>query len=122
MRIVKYKVIGSLEDNYVEDDYWNEVCYLGFEFDNSDIVIKVYTYENYGDDCNGCESDYYMLRSGNSLESSFSKSTLWTDEEVTNEMIEMIENLCEDRDIDYGEETDIEEIIYCDNMNNIDEE
>ena len=24
MKIVKYKVIGSLQDNYVENDYWDE--------------------------------------------------------------------------------------------------
>ena len=30
MKIVKYKVFGSLEDNYVEDDYWDVHCYLGF--------------------------------------------------------------------------------------------
>ena len=29
-------------------------------------------------------------------------------------MKEMITNLCDDRDIDYMEESDIEEIIYCD--------
>jgi hypothetical protein len=39
---------------------------------------------------------------------------LWTDEEVTDEMREIIQNCIEDRDIDDREESDIEEIIYCD--------
>ena len=114
MKILKYKILGVVEGNYVEDDYWNENCYLGFEFDNGDIVVMVYTYENFGDDCNGSETDYYMLNTSYDLNSSFCKDFLWTDEEVTKEMIEMIGNLCEDRDVDYREETDVEEIIYCD--------
>lgn len=114
MKIVKYKVVGILEDTYVEDDYWDEHCYLGFEFDNGDIIVMIYTYNNFGDDCNGGEEDFYYLRSGYTLNDKFYKGFLWTDEEVSNEMIEMITNLIEDRDIEVREESDIEEIIYCD--------
>jgi hypothetical protein len=114
MKILKYKVIGVIEDNYLEDDYWNENCYLGFEFDNGDIVVKIVTYNNYGDDCNGSEEEYYQLNSSYDLNSEFCKSRLWTDEEVTDEMREIIQNCIEDRDIDDREESDIEEIIYCD--------
>ena len=54
------------------------------------------------------------MRSGYTLNDKFYKGFLWTDEEVSNEMIEMITNLIEDRDIEVREESDIEEIIYCD--------
>ena len=38
MKIVKYKVIGVVEDNYVEDDFWIEYKYLGLDLDNGDVV------------------------------------------------------------------------------------
>ena len=34
LKVIKYRNIGSVEDNYVENDYWDEHKYCGFELNN----------------------------------------------------------------------------------------
>lgn len=114
MKIVKYKVVGVLEDNYVKDDYWNEYKYLGFEIDNGDVVVMtISTYYN-GDNVNGSDWEYRYLNNDYNLNDKFYKGHLWTTDEVDTEVITLIENCVEDYDLDSTDETDIEEIIYCD--------
>ena len=113
MKIVKYKVFGSLEDNYVEDDYWNDYKYFGFEFDNGKVVVLVISENNYGDDCNGSEWDYRFLNEEYGVNDKFYKGFLWLEDEVGSDYIKLIEECVEDRDLEWEEEGDVEEIIYC---------
>ena len=109
LKVVKYRNIGIVEDNYVEDDYWDEHKYCGFELSNGKCIVYIYTTNHFGDDSLGGESDYYYI---DSLDIKFEKGFLWKDEEVDKKEIKVIEDYYEENDSDFDEETDIITVSY----------
>lgn len=108
LKVIKYRNIGSVEDNYVEDDYWDEHKYCGFELNNGKCIVYIYTINNFGDDSKGSEMECHYI---NSLDDKFQKGFLWKSEEVSKEEIKVIEDYYDnDSDFDCDEETDIEEV------------
>ena len=104
LTVVKYRNIGIVEDSYVEDDYWDEHRYSGFELSNGKCIVYVNILNNFGDDCNGSESVFRYI---DSLNISFEKEQYWKGEEVDEKEIEVIENYYDENDNDFDEETDI---------------
>mgnify|MGYP003648504243 FL=1 len=105
VKVVKYRNIGVVEDNYVENDYWDEHKYCGFELNNGKCIVYIYTINNFGDDSKGSEIECYYI---NSLDDKFQKGFLWKSEEVSKEEIKVIEDYYDnDSDFDSDEETDI---------------
>ena len=41
LKVVKYRNIGIVEDNYVENDYWDEHKYCGFELSNGKCIVYI---------------------------------------------------------------------------------
>ena len=109
LKVIKYRNIGIVEDNYVEDDYWDEHKYCGFELSNGKCIVYIYTTNHFGDDSLGGESDCYYI---DSLDIKFEKGFLWKDEEVDKKEIKVIEDYYEENDSDFDEETDIITISY----------
>ena len=108
LKVIKYRNIGSVEDNYVEDDYWDEHKYCGFELNNGKCIVYIYTINNFGDDSKGSEMECHYI---NSLDDKFQKGFLWKSEEVSKEEIKVIEDYYDnDSDFDCDEEIDIEEV------------
>ena len=101
MKILKYKVIGSLEDNYVEDDYWVENNYFGFEFDNGEIIVLTSTNNNFGDDSQGNTLTFKFLNKENDLNNDFYNNHLWTDKEVSSEMENLIRKLIDEKNLEW---------------------
>ena len=110
MKIAKYKVAGVLEDNYVENDYWKEYSYYGFEFDNGNVVVLTITSNNFGDDCHGDNWSYRYMKDDYYIDSEFYKSALWTENEVSKEDIKLIEECLEKFDLQFESETEIKEV------------
>ena len=105
LKVIKYRNIGSVEDNYVENDYWDEHKYCGFELNNGKCIVYIYTINNFGDDSKGSEMECHYI---NSLDDKFQKGFLWKSEEVSKEEIKVIEDYYDnDSDFDSDEETDI---------------
>ena len=109
LKVVKYRNIGIVEDNYVEDDYWDEHKYCGFELSNGKCIVYIYTTNHFGDDSLGGEGDCYYI---DSLDIKFEKGFLWKDEEVDKKEIKVIEDYYEENDSDFDEETDIITVSY----------
>ena len=65
LKVVKYRNIGIVEDNYVENDYWDEHKYCGFELSNGKCIVYIYTINNFGDDSLGSESECRYIESLN---------------------------------------------------------
>ena len=108
LKVIKYRNIGSVEDNYVENDYWDEHKYCGFELSNGKCIVYIYTTNHFGDDSKGSEIECHYI---NSLDDKFQKGFLWKSEEVSKEEIKVIEDYYDnDSDFDCDEETDIEEV------------
>ena len=110
MKIVKYKVVGVLEDNYVENDYWNEYSYYSFEFDNGNVLVLTIKTNNFGDDSHGSEWSYRYMKDEYFIDSEFYKSSLWTENEVSKEEIKLIEECFELFELDWLSETDVIEV------------
>jgi len=110
MKIVKYKVAGVLEDNYVVNDYWNEYSYYGFEVENGNVLVLMITSNNFGDDCNGADWKYRYMRDEYGLDSEFYNDFLWKENEVSKEEIELIVKCMEKFDLEFESETDIKEV------------
>ena len=72
LKVVKYRNIGIVEDNYVENDYWDEHKYCGFELSNGKCIVYIYTTNHFGDDSLGGESDFYYIDSLDSVNSNMS--------------------------------------------------
>ena len=105
LKVIKYRNIGIVEDNYVEDDYWDEHKYCGFELSNGKCIVYIYTLNNFGDECNGSESECRYIES---LDIKFEKGFSWKEEEVDEKEIKVIEDYYDnDSDFDCDEETDI---------------
>ena len=79
LKVVKYRNIGVVEDNYVENDYWDEHKYCGFELNNGKCIVYIYTINYFGDDSNGRETECYYI---DSLDKKFEKGFWWKDEKV----------------------------------------
>ena len=109
LKVVKYRNIGIVEDNYVENDYWDEHKYCGFELSNGKCIVYIYTTNYFGDDSLGGETDCYYI---DSLDIKFEKGFLWKDEEVDKKEIKVIEDYYEENDSDFDEETDIITVSY----------
>lgn len=104
LKVVKYRNIGIVEDNYVENDYWDEHKFCGFELNNGKCIVLINTTNNFGDDCNGGETDCYYI---DSLDKKFEKSFLWKDEEVDNTEEQIIIDFYEENELEYEDETEI---------------
>ena len=105
LKVVKYRNIGIVEDNYVESDYWDEHKFCGFELNNGKCIVYIYTINYFGDDSNGSETECYYL---DSLDKKFEKGFWWKDEKVDEKEIKVIEDYYENEsDFDCDEETEI---------------
>ena len=104
LKVIKYRNIGIIEDSYVEDDYWDEHRYCGFELNNGKCIVYVNILNHFGDDCNGSESVFRYI---DSLSISFEKEQYWKGEEVDKKEIEVIENYYDENDSDFDIDTDI---------------
>ena len=105
LKVVKYRNIGVIEDNYVENDYWDEHKYCGFELSNGKCIVYIYTINYFGDDSNGSETECYYI---DSLDNKFEKGFWWKDEKVDEKEIKVIEDYYENEsDFDCDEETEI---------------
>ena len=110
LRVIKYRNIGMIGHDYVEDDYWDSHKYCGFELNNRKVIVCIYTTNNFGDESNGSEIEYHYI---NSLNDKFEKGFLWKEEEVSKEEIKVIEDYYDnDSDFDCDEETDIITVSY----------
>ena len=96
LKVVKYRNIGVVEDNYVEDDYWDEFKYCGVELSNGKIVVVVFTTNNFGEDCKGGNWSYRYLGYNKTLNDSFEKGFLWIDDKVDKEVEKIICDFCEE--------------------------
>lgn len=48
LKIVKYRNIGIVEDNYVEIDYWDKHKYCDFELSNGNYIVYFLYYIFFG--------------------------------------------------------------------------
>ena len=108
LKVIKYRNIGSLEDKFMIDDYWDEHKYCGFELNNGKCIVYIYIINNFGDDSKGSQMECHYI---NSLDDTFEKGFLWKIGEVSKEEIKVIEDYYDNEsDFDCNKETDIVEV------------
>ena len=110
LKVVRYRNVGVVEDNYVENDYWDEHRYCGVELNNGKIIVVVFTTNHFGEDCKGGDWSYRYLGYNKTLNDSIEKGFLWLGDEVDKEEEKIVLDFCEELELDWEDETDVEEV------------
>ena len=111
LKVIKYRNLSWRgDDNYVRDDYWNEYKYCGVELNNGKIIVVVFTSNHFGEDCKGGDWSYRYLGFNKTLTSKFEKGFLWLEDEVDKEEEKIVNEFCEELELEWEDETDVEEV------------
>ena len=89
LKVIKYRNIGMISHDYVEDEYWKKNSYCSFELSNRKVIVCIYSSHNFGDDCNKDENEYHYI---NSLNDKFQNGFLSKSEKVSKQEIDIIED------------------------------
>ena len=89
LKVIKYRDSGMISHDYVENDYWHKHTYCSFELSNRKVIVCIYTFHNFANDCGRGENEYHYI---NSLNDKFESSFLSKSEKVSIQEIDIIED------------------------------
>ena len=89
LKVIKYRSIGMISHDFIEDDYWDKHSYCSFELNNRNVIVCIFTANNFGDEHHKSENEYYYIKSLNhKFQNSFSNKS----KKVSKEEIHLIED------------------------------
>ena len=89
LKVIKYRNIGMISHDFVEDDFWDKHSYCSFELNNKNVIVCIFTVNNIGHEYNNSENEYYYI---NSLNDKFQDGFSIKSEKVSEEEIYLIED------------------------------
>ena len=89
LKVIKYRNIGMISHDFVEDDYWYKHSYCSFELNNRNVIVCIFTANNFGNEHQNRQNEYYYI---NSLNDKFQNSFSNKSEKVSKEEIHLIED------------------------------
>ena len=89
LKVIKYRNIGMISHDFVEDDFWDKHSYCSFELNNKNVIVCIFTSNNFGNDHQNRQNEYYYI---NSLNDKFQNSFSNKSEKVSKEEIHLIED------------------------------
>jgi hypothetical protein len=90
LKVIKYRNIGMISHDFVEDDYWNKHSYCSFELNNRNFIVCIFTANNFDNEHHCRQNEYYYI---NSLNDKFQNGFSNKSEKVSKEEIHLIEDL-----------------------------
>ena len=89
LKVIKYRSIGMISHDFIEDDYWEKHSYCSFELNNRNVIVCIFTANNFSDEHHKSENEYYFIKSLNhKFQNSFSNKS----KKVSKEEIHLIED------------------------------
>ena len=89
LKVIKYRNIGMISHDFVEDDYWEKHSYCSFELNNRNVIVCISNANNFDNEHHNSENEYYYI---NSLNDKFQNSFSNKSEKVSKEEIHLIED------------------------------
>ena len=89
LKVIRYRNIGMISHDFVEDDYWEKHSYCSFELNNRNVIVCISTANNFNNKHHNSENEYYYI---NSLNDKFQNSFSNKSEKVSKEEIHLIED------------------------------
>ena len=88
LKVIKYRNIGMISHDFVENDYWDKNSYCSFELSNRNVVVCIFTTNNFNNEHQDIGNEYYYI---NSLNDKFQNGFSNKLEKVSKEEIHLIE-------------------------------
>ena len=89
LKVIKYRNVGMISHDFVEDDYWEKHSYCSFELNNRNVIVCISTANNFDNEHHNSENEYYYI---NSLNDKFQNSFSNKSEKVSKEEIHLIKD------------------------------
>ena len=89
LKVIKYRNIGMISHDFVEDDYWYKHSYCSFELNNRNVIVCIFIANNFNNEHQNIGNEYYYI---NSLNDKFQNNFSNKLEKVSKEEIYLIED------------------------------
>ena len=89
LKVIKYRNIGMISHDFVEDDYWENHSYCSFELNNRNVIVCISNGNNLDNEHHNSENEYYYINSLNDkIQNGFSNKS----KKVSKEEIHLIKD------------------------------